>query len=68
VPRKPLRLPLREFIKYLDLVQDFDRRHNLLRQGEWMMKSFSFDDHTAEYEASPTLPNRGVLCWKALRG
>jgi hypothetical protein len=68
MPRKALRLSLRAFIEYRESVREFDGKYELLGQARWMLDNFRFDDRTAEYEALPTLPNRGALWWKALRG
>jgi hypothetical protein len=59
-------VPLACFIEYLDEVREFDRRCPELRQGEWLLRYFAFDDRRASYEDLPMLPSRAMVWWECL--
>jgi len=61
-----LSVPLAFLIEYLNEVREFDRRCPELRQGEWLLKYFAFDDREARYDPLPSAPSRSLMLWYLL--
>ena len=45
-------MSLAVFIEYLDEIREFDRWSPELRQGEWLLKYFAFDDRRSAKDPS----------------
>ena len=46
-------VPLKRFVEFLGNAQKLDEEYPCLKQGEWLVSNWAFDDLSASYEPAP---------------
>ena len=48
-----IKVPLKRFVKFVQDAEKLDREYPYLKQCEWLLANWTFDDRSGDYEPLP---------------